>query len=86
MTYCKSTSILGRVKAFVWRVEDQYRGLRHAHIIFWTDFETTDIHEMDKLINARYPQRSSVHNEQEMISDFRALIDQFPIYHHTRRC
>jgi hypothetical protein len=86
MKYYKSTSILGRVKAFMWRVEYQQKGLPHAHILSWTDSDTTDIHEMDKLINARYPQRSSVHNEQEMISDFRALIDQFQIHHHSRRC
>jgi hypothetical protein len=68
------------------RIEYQQRNLPHAHILFWTDSDTIDIHEMDKLINARDAQRSSVHNGQEMISDFRALIDQFEIHYHTRRC
>jgi hypothetical protein len=41
---------------------------------------------MDRLTNARYPDASSFYHEQEMISDFRAPIDQFPTHHHTHRC
>jgi hypothetical protein len=86
MKYCKSTRILGRGKAFVWRVEYEQRYLPHAHILFGTDSDTNAIHEMDRLINARNPDASSFYHEQEMINDFRALIYQFQIHHHSRRC
>jgi hypothetical protein len=55
MKYCQCIRILGRVKAFVWRVGQQQRGPPHAHILFWTDPDTNDIHEMDRLIKAQYP-------------------------------
>jgi hypothetical protein len=47
---------------------------------------TTDIYEMDRLINAWNPGSSSICNDQEMIRDFRALADHFQIHYHTRRC
>jgi hypothetical protein len=84
--HCKSTRLFGNLKAFVWRVEYQQRGLPHAHILLWTDTDTTDIREVDRLINARYPQPSPIQNQQQMISDFRTLIDRFQVHHHTRRC
>jgi hypothetical protein len=60
MKDCKSTSIRGRVRAFAWPAEYQQRGFLHVHILFWTGSDTTDLHEMDKSINTRYPQCSSV--------------------------
>jgi hypothetical protein len=34
------------------------RGLAHAHILFWTDFDTQDIDTVDAMVNARYPKKS----------------------------
>jgi hypothetical protein len=47
MRDCKGTSLLGTLKAFVWRLEYQQRGRRHAHIFFWIDADASDIQEMD---------------------------------------
>jgi hypothetical protein len=63
MNYRKSTRILKEVRVFVWRVEDQQKGFPYVHIIFWTDSDTPDIHEMYKLINVRCPESSSIHDE-----------------------
>jgi hypothetical protein len=42
----------------VWRIEYQKRALPHAHIFFWTDFDTQDDDAVDAVINARYPKNS----------------------------
>jgi hypothetical protein len=34
------------------------RGLPHAHILFWTDFDIQDIDTVDAMINPRYPKNS----------------------------
>jgi hypothetical protein len=39
MNFIQKHQILGKVSAFVWRIEYQ-KGLPHAHIIFWTDSDT----------------------------------------------
>jgi hypothetical protein len=50
--------ILGKVSAFVWRIEYLKRGLPHAHILFSTDFDTQDMDAVDVVINARHPKNS----------------------------
>jgi hypothetical protein len=40
MNFIRTHRILGKVSAFVWRIEYQKRGLPHAHIFFWADFDT----------------------------------------------
>jgi hypothetical protein len=60
MKYCQTTRSFGDLKAFMWRVEYWQRALPHAHIPFWTDADISDIQEMYKLVNARYPESSSI--------------------------
>jgi hypothetical protein len=86
MQYCKTMRFFGDLKAFVWRIEYQQRGFPHAHILFWTDAYTSDIQEMHRVINAPYPESSSIYNDQQMIRDCTTLIRGFQIHHHTRRC
>jgi hypothetical protein len=50
--FIQKHQILGKVSACVWRIECQKRGLPHAHILFWTDFDTQDIDAVDAAINA----------------------------------
>jgi hypothetical protein len=56
--FIRKHQILGKVSAFVWRIEYQKRRLPHAHILFWTDFDTQDIDAVDAVINARSPNNS----------------------------
>jgi hypothetical protein len=86
MQYCKTPRLFGDLKAFVWRVEYRQRGFPHAHILFWTDGDISDIQEIDKLVNLRSPESSSVSNEQEMTKDCKMLIREFQIHYHTRHC
>jgi hypothetical protein len=58
MNFIQKHQILDKVSAFVWRIEYQQRDLPHAHIIFWTDFDTQDIDAGDAVINARCPNHS----------------------------
>jgi hypothetical protein len=58
MNLIQKHQILGKVSAFVWRIEYQKRDLPRAHILFWTDFDTQDIDAIDAMINARYPKNS----------------------------
>jgi hypothetical protein len=44
MKFIQQRRILGKVSAFVWGIEYQKRGLAHAHILFWSDFDTQDVH------------------------------------------
>jgi hypothetical protein len=59
MNFIQKHQILGKVSAFAWRTEHQKRGLPYVHILFWTDFDTQDIDDVDALINARYPKNSA---------------------------
>jgi hypothetical protein len=58
MNFIQTHQIMGKVFAFVSRIEYQKRGLPHAHIFFWTDFDTQDIDAVDTVINTRYPKNS----------------------------
>jgi hypothetical protein len=55
MKFIKDHEILGKVSGFVWRIEYQRRGLPHACILFWIDFDTQDIHTVEAVINIRFP-------------------------------
>jgi hypothetical protein len=48
----------GQSFSFVWRIEYHKRGLPHAHILFWADFDTKNIDAVDEVINVRYPKDS----------------------------
>jgi hypothetical protein len=55
MNFIQIHQILGKVSAFVWRIEYQTSGLPHAYIFFGTDFEIQDIDAVNAVTNARYP-------------------------------
>jgi hypothetical protein len=55
-------------------------------ILFWTDCDTSDPHEVDRIIIARYPLPSAIECENEIANDFRTLIDRYQIHQHTPRC
>jgi hypothetical protein len=84
LEYCRRSHLLGNVTAFVWRIEYQQRVLPHAHILFWTDCDTSDIQAIERIVNARYPKSSPLENERQMVSHYRILIKQFRFDHHTR--
>jgi hypothetical protein len=81
MNFLQKRQILGKVSAFVWRIESQTRGLPHAYILFWTDFDTQDV---DAVINTDI-QKFSFFNDQGMVSHFRQLINAYQIHHHSKR-
>jgi hypothetical protein len=84
--WSKYPQILRKVSAFVWRIEYQKRGLPHAHILFWTDFNTHDIHSVKAAINVRYPKAPPFVERNNMMSGFRKLIDSYQIHGHSKRC
>jgi hypothetical protein len=86
MKFIKSTNLLGKISAFVWRIEYQKRGLPHAHILFWTDLNTQDVEAVEAVINVRYPKKSPFLKDQNMTEDMHVLIDRFQIHHHCQRC
>jgi hypothetical protein len=62
------------MNAFVWRIEHQQRGLPHGHILFWTDFDTADLSQVERVINARLPPHSPVENDEKLLKDHRKLL------------
>jgi hypothetical protein len=61
------------------------RGLPHAHILFWSDFDKRNIAAAESLINTRYPKESPFLDQQEMIVDFGKLIDSYEVHHYSKR-
>jgi hypothetical protein len=86
MLFIQKPEILGRVSGFVWRIESQKRGLPHAHVLFWSGFDTQDLQAVESVINVRYPKDSPFIEDRGMVSDFRQLIDAFQIHHHSKHC
>jgi hypothetical protein len=64
MKFIQHDQFLGNISAFAWRIKYQQRELPHAHILFWSDFDTQDIPAVETAINVRYP-RDSPFLEQE---------------------
>jgi hypothetical protein len=54
MQFIARRKILGTIKGYVWRIEYQKRGLPHAHILFWADFDPENIDAAETVINVRY--------------------------------
>jgi hypothetical protein len=54
--------IIGKVSAFVWRIEYQKRGLPHAHVLFWIDIPIQNFGTVESAMNVRYPKDSPVLN------------------------
>jgi hypothetical protein len=86
MNFTQKQQILSKVSDFVWRIEYQESDLLHAHILFWTDFDTQDIDAVDAAINARYRKNAPFLNDSGMVSDFCQLIDAYQIHRHSKRC
>jgi hypothetical protein len=86
MSFIRDHRILGEVKGFIWRIEYQKRGLPHAHILFWTDFDTEDTEALDSVIDARYPKDSPFIEDKRAVQDRRVLIDTYQQHEHTDRC
>jgi hypothetical protein len=86
MKFIQHHQILGNISAFVWRIEYQQRGLPYAHILFWSDFDTQDVPAVEAVINVRYPRDSPFLEQEQMVRDFRKLIDSYQIHHHSKRC
>jgi hypothetical protein len=70
----------------MWRIEYQQRGLPHVHMLFWTDCDTSDVQQIDRIVNARYQESSVLENERQMVSDYKIIIKHFQVHHHTRWC
>jgi hypothetical protein len=86
MKCLQDRKILGVIHAFVWRVEYQKRGLPHAHILLWTDFNTQDVDAVDSVVNVRYPKESPFVDDRQMVTDLRCLIEAYQGHQHSRRC
>jgi hypothetical protein len=86
MKLIQKKKIFGKVSAFVWRIEYQRRSLPHAHILFWNDFDTQDVHAVETVINVRNPKDSPFPDDEGMVTNFRQLIDLYEIRHHVKRC
>ena len=86
INFINTRKIFGEVKAYVWRIEYQKRGLPHAHILFWTDFDTSNLQDVDKIENVRYPLVSPFLNDTLMINDLTELINMYQIHSHSSRC
>jgi hypothetical protein len=86
MKFIQQREILGKISAFVWRIEYQKRALPYAHILFLSDFDTQDVHAVETVINVRYPKDSPFPDDEGIVTDFRQLIDLYQIHHHSKRC
>jgi hypothetical protein len=77
MKFILKKIIFGKVSAFVWRIEHQKRGLLHTHILFWSDFDTQDLHIVETVTKIRYPTDSPFPDNEGMVTDFRQLINSY---------
>jgi hypothetical protein len=86
MKFIRSGKMLGNVSAFVWRIEYQKRGLPHAHILLWTDYDTSNVAAIEKVVNVRLPRYSPFPDDHNSTSDFRTLIQHYQLHKHSKRC
>jgi hypothetical protein len=74
MKFISRQKMLGTVPAFVWRIEYQQRGLPHAHILLWTDYDSDNLTAIEKVVNVRLPRESPFPDNRDLTSDFRTMI------------
>jgi hypothetical protein len=86
LRFVQSERILGETRAFVWRVECQKRGLPHAHILFWTEYDTADMAVVDEAVSVPMPRESPFSKDRDFVADFRALILLSQVHSHSKRC
>jgi hypothetical protein len=75
MKFIRKNDILGNLSAFVWRIEYQKRGFPHAHILFCSDFDTQDVHAVERVINVRYPENFPFPHDNVLVTKFLKLVD-----------
>jgi hypothetical protein len=85
MNFIQKHQILGKVSAFIWRIEYQKRGLPHAHILFGGSSIPKTLMPLMRLSMPDI-QKNSPFDDQGMMSYFHQLIDAYQIYHHFKRC
>lgn len=54
LKYLQASYLFGTNHAIIWRIEYQQRGLPHAHVLIWSNIDTSDISCLEALINTRY--------------------------------
>jgi hypothetical protein len=86
MKFIQHHQILGKISVFVWRIESQKRGLPHAYVLFWSDFDRQNIAAVEKVINVRYLKVSPFLDDEQMFSDFRKLINIYQIHKPSKKC
>lgn len=86
LRYIQDKNTIGKVNSYVYRIKYQKRGLPHAHILFWTDIDTSDTVQIDKYVTARYPKQTPILNDSSFVNDMRVLIDRYQIHKHSKRC
>jgi hypothetical protein len=86
MKMLRTKELLGSILGFVWRIKYQKRGLPHAYILLWTDFDSGDLVSVDAAINVRYPLLSPFIGDDQKSADFVEMIKSYQVHRHSRRC
>ncbi|EAY08353.1 hypothetical protein TVAG_352750 [Trichomonas vaginalis G3] len=73
LSWLKETKLLGEISAYFGRDEYQQRGLPHTHFLLWTDFDVTNIHKLNQIISASFPDNDVVFSNIDKMSDLYAL-------------
>jgi hypothetical protein len=81
-----SQKIFGKVKAYMWRLEYQKRGLPHIHLLLWTDINVADPEVVDKYFTAELPRMEIYQDRKKEINVIRELALKYQVHHCTRRC
>jgi hypothetical protein len=51
--------------AFVWRIGYQQRGLPHAHILLWTEYDLDNVTPIEKVVNVRLQRESPFPDDRD---------------------
>ena len=84
--YIKSSKIFGKVKGLLWRDEYQKRGLPHCHMLLWSDYDTSNPDEIDKIITCRLPLPDPNFENEEKTHMLTQLSKTFMTHSCTERC
>ena len=84
--FIKKSNILGKILGYVYRIEYQNRGYLHAHLLFWSKFDTEDLGKIQQVINSHFPPREGLPSELSKYEKIRVLIERYQLHHHSKRC